>query len=113
MKFDQIQYKRPDFDQDLQSLNQYLDTLENAENSEEFFDAHKKYEDKMAQFAEMYTIAYIRNSIDTRDEFYEKEVEAFDQIIPKFSQVGNRLQNIRLTSKFRKEFEDRYGSNIT
>src|SRR5574344_1079667 len=113
MKFKDLQYKRPDFDQDLQSLNQYLDTLENAENSEEFFDAHKKYEDKMAQFAEMYTIAYIRNSIDTRDEFYEKEVEAFDQIIPKFSQVGNRLQNIRLTSKFRKEFEDKYGSNIT
>lgn len=113
MKFDQIKYERPDFDMVISKINSEIEKLENARTSNEFFDTLREIENINNEFFEMYTLAYIRNSIDTRDEFYEKEVEAFDEILPRFSELRNKLQNIRLNSKFREEFEEKFGATIT
>lgn len=113
MKFEEIKYERPDFEEILSELSDLLDKAETAESSEVYFEALKDFEDVSSKFSEMSIIAYIRNSIDTRDEFYEKEIEAFDEISPKFSQLGNRLQNIRLASPYRSEFEEKYGTTLS
>lgn len=113
MKFNELLYNRPDFDKSLKLIDEKINKLEEAENLDDFLKFHKEIEDIQAEFYEMYTIAYIRNSIDTRDEFYEKEVEAFDNIIPQYSQLRNKLQKVRLNSKFRPDFEEKYGKNIT
>lgn len=113
MKFRELEYTRPDFDSLLNELNEKLDLIENAKTSDEYLKLLHEVDTMIEDFSEAANIAYIRNTIDTRDEFYEKEVEVFDEIFPKFSQFSNKLQNIRLKSPFRKDFEEKYGKNIT
>lgn len=113
MKFNELEYKRPDFDKTIEGIDHQLDLAENAQTFDEYLQAFVEIE-KIAEYVmSMGTIAYIRNTIDTRDEFYEKEVEAFDEFYPRLAQVNNRLQNIRLNSQFRNAFEEKFGKTIT
>ncbi len=113
MKFKDIEYKRPDFEEYFKTINDKLDSLEKTDSEEEFFNILNEIEEEGKKFSQAYNISYIRNSINTRDEFYEKEVEAFDEVLPRAHELSNKLQRIRLNSKFREEFERRFGTNIT
>ena len=112
MKFNELEYNRPDFDKTIEDLNSKLDLAEKSDNLDEYLQALVEYEEIMEVVLSMGTISYIRNTINTRDEFYEKEVEAFDEFYPRLSQVNNRLQNIRLKSEFRSAYEEQFGKNI-
>lgn len=112
MKFNELEYKRPDYDKTIENLNYKLDSAKNAETLDEYLQSLVEYEEIIEEVLSMGTISYIRNSIDTRDEFYEKEVESFDEFYPRLSQVNNRLQNIRLNSEFRAAYEGQFGKNI-
>lgn len=113
MKFKDLNYQRPYFDQIIKDLNSLLDKLEKSESKEIFFETYKKIDEMFKDFWEIYNIAYIRNTIDTQDEFYDKEIEAFNENLPKFDQVNHRLQSIRLNSIYRKDFEEKFGKMIT
>lgn len=113
MKFKDLQYKRPDFDGLIKNLNSMLDKLENAENEASFFDAYKDIEETTKTFDELFTIASIRNTINTKDEFYDKEMQAFYENFPRVEEVLHRLKNIRLSSKYRGKFEEKFGKTIT
>lgn len=112
MKFNELEYKRPDYDKTIEDLNSKLDLAEKAETLDEYLQALVEYEEIIEVVLSMGTISYIRNSINTRDEFYEKEVESFDEFYPRLAQVNNRLQNIRLNSEFRAAYEEQFGKNI-
>lgn len=113
MKFKDLEYKRPDFDKLIDQNNDYLDKLENAKSSDEFLKIHEQLEELNKNFSEMTTIANIRNSINTQDEFYDKEMNVIYENLPRFDEVKNRLQKIRLESPYRKDFEKEYGDVIT
>lgn len=113
MKFNEIKYESPDFEGLLKLMKTKLDELENANSKEEYFALLKDISDKSAEFEEQYVLAYIRNTINKKDEFYEKEIEMFDEQLPKFSELDNRLKNIRLGSKFRADFEKEFGKMVT
>lgn len=113
MKFQDIKYTRPNFDELLKQLNDLVDKMANASSSEEFFDFHKQITQKSMEYQEMYTLASIRNTINTKDAFYEEEMKLFIENSPRFEEVENKLQNARLVSPYRKEFEDKYGKMIT
>ena len=113
MKFKDLKYQRPDFDKMVAEISSLLDRLEGAKSKEEFFDTHKEIEDEFSEYEEFSTIAYIRNTINTRDEFYDTEMNAFYDNGPRFDELNHRLMGIRLESPFRKDFEDKYGKTIT
>ncbi len=57
----------------------------------------------------MYTVASIRYSINTKDEFYSKEQDFYDENMPYFSEKTQQFENAILESKFRPELEKRLG----
>ena len=109
MKFSEMPYKRPD----AQSVKAEL-----ADLTERFKNA-KSYEEARAVFLEkeeiekdpdtMATLAYIRHSIDTRDEFYDGEIEFWDEIGPELEEYEQAWIGAMLASPFRGEFEAEYG----
>lgn len=113
MKFNELEYKRPDFESVYTELNNLLEILKNADSEEVFFETHKKISDISAKISQATNVAYVRNTIDTRDEFYEKEVEVIDEQMPNFMEINNKLQSIRLSSPYRAKFEELYGTEIT
>lgn len=113
MKFSEIKYTRPDFEKTFEYLRGLLDRLENAASKDEYFEVHKEIQEEGKKFYEMATLASIRNTVDTRDEFYDAEMKLFYENFPKMTEINNRLQNIRLKSRFRKDFEEAFGKMIT
>ncbi len=112
MKFNEMKYERPDFAKTKKEFNELLDRMEKAETSEEFFACFKEVEDKSSTFQTMYTLAYIRYTINTQDEFYSKEQEEFDKFLPEFQEISTRLSEIRLNTKFRPEIVEKFGHHI-
>lgn len=113
MKFNEIVYKRPDFDGLINEISGYLDELDTARSEEDFFASHKKINDSFLLVEELYNIVIIRNSINTKDEFYDKELECFHENMPRFDELRHRLGSIRLKSAYRKNFEEKFGKTIT
>lgn len=113
MIFSEIKYERPDFDALYKEADELVDKIEAASSKEEFFKEHEEFSKLIDLYREMSTLAYVRHTIDTRDEFYEAEQEAYDNFEPKLQEVFNKLSKVRLQSKFRKDFEETYGTTIT
>ena len=62
-----------------------------------------------SRISTLYTLVEIRNSIDTRDEFYDAEIEFWDEIGPEFEEFEQAWIDAMLVSPFRKDFEKEYG----
>ena len=109
MKFSEMPYARPDLDAVKQQFADLRTRLENAKSyaeAREIFleeETLNKHVDTAAQ------LASVRNSIDTRDKFYDEEMN-WNEAIPSCRSArtpGARLCWRRLSAR---EFEAEYGS---
>lgn len=109
MKFSQMPYTRPDKDAVLAALADFTAQLNAAQSfaeADRVFIAEDRY---AADMESEFTLASIRHSIDTRDEFYDAEADYADETLP-LLQEGVMAWNTALTkSPFRAELEAKYG----
>ena len=73
MKFSEMPYTRPNLEEIQKSGNELLEKIRSASAAEEQIDAYLAYEEMSRQVGTNCALAYVRHTIDTRDEFYEKE----------------------------------------
>jgi len=108
-KFSTLEYKRPDFEALSVLLDQMVEDVKNASSYAELKKVMARMEQSSNDFSTDCVIASIRNTLDTRDEFYEKEQEYIDEmmpvITPKFLAVDEALMN----SPFKADIEKEYG----
>lgn len=110
--FKEMEYKRPDFDATLATINDCLKKVKEAKTEAEFFDALKKCETINRELDTMSTLCYIRHSIDTRDEFYSKEQDVMDENMPRFNESFVTLNRLILESPFRDAVEKKFGKHL-
>ncbi len=112
MKFQDFPYQRPELDSFVKKFESLLDSFENADS----FDVQNVFFEQINQmredFSSMNNLCRIRHSIDTRDEFYEKENTFFDENSPTYEALNNRFYQLILNSKFRKSLEEKWGSQL-
>ena len=82
MKFSEMPYTRPDPEAVKAGLQQLTERLRNADSYEAARAVFLEKEEKEKTVDTMGTLAYIRHSIDTRNEFYDGEIEFWDEIGP-------------------------------
>lgn len=111
-KFDELEYVRPDFDKLKSELKKLTQDLKNAKSFDEAVEIYKKKDELLSAFSMQYTIAFIRHTIDTADKFYEEEKNIFDEIMPTFSPLIVGFADALINSKFRAEFENRFGYKL-
>lgn len=58
----------------------------------------------------MQQIAYIRHTINTKDEFYNAENDYMDEIGPKLQELSHQVNTALLKSPYRAELERHYGA---
>ena len=109
MKFSEMIYTRPDPDAVKAGMSSLTDRLKAAKSYEEARAVFLEFEESGKTVDTMGTLAYIRHSIDTRDEFYDKEIEFWDEIQPELEEYRQAWLDAMLTSPFRKDFEQEYG----
>ena len=109
MKFEEMQYRRPDVEALKGQLADLTWRLEQAETYAQAKAAFLEEEKLSRSLSTMNNLAYVRHSIDTRDAFYDGEMKFLNQAGPELQEYGQQWTRAMLRSKFRPEFTAEYG----
>ncbi|MDP2425172.1 MAG: M3 family oligoendopeptidase [Candidatus Izemoplasmatales bacterium] len=110
MKFKDFPYVRPDLELIKSAMEAELAVIGSGASLEEELQSIKRVfalNDKLSTQAQLVSI---RNSINTTDEFYEKEQEFFDENIPNLQQYEHQFIAKLLVSPNRASLEKELGS---
>ena len=110
MKFSEMPYSRPDMEVLAAATTQTLEAMKAAPNAAGQIVAYDAYEKKMQTAGTMQQIAYIRHTINTKDEFYNAENDYMDEIGPKLQELSHQVNTALLESPYRAELERHYGA---
>jgi M3 family oligoendopeptidase len=112
MKFSEFKYERLDLEKFKKSLDELLGLINTGLDLKTEIDAIHKIFDIFDEAMTLGVLVSIRNSVDTKDEFYEKEQEFFDENSPVLQQYQQMLFLKALESKNREGLEKEFGSLI-
>ncbi len=110
MKFEDYEYKRPDLEAFQEKISRLLEKIGSDIPAEEESSAINRIFALNDEISSMGTLASIRNSLDTKDDFYQDEKDFFDENGPKLQAYENLFSKRLLTSKNREALEDEFGS---
>ena len=111
-KFSTLEYRRPDLDQLKKQLAEWKAAVENAGSYEELRAIFLQRDRVFCELNTQCTLAYVRNTLDTRDEFYEKEVDYLDEAGPLLEQADVAFNEAVAGSRFRPELEKEFGKQL-
>ena len=109
MKFSEMPYERPDLDKVKRELGDLTGRLKAAKSYEEARAVFLEKEAAERHVDTLATLASIRNSIDTRDEFYDGEMNFWNAAGPELEEYTKAWTAAMLASPFRKDFAAEYG----
>lgn len=110
MKFSEMPYVRPDMEKVKAELNACAEKIRTASSAEAQIAAFDEASELSRDLMTTSSIAYVRNTINTADKFYDAEREFFDQAGPELEESLQAINIALLDSPFRKELEAHYGS---
>ncbi|MCL2498782.1 MAG: M3 family oligoendopeptidase [Defluviitaleaceae bacterium] len=110
MKFSQMPYTRPAFEDVQAQMQELLQRFKAAASAEEAFAAYKAYDDANKEFFSMYVIGYVRNTLDTTDTFYDAEKAYYDEMVPKLQPLTQAYTQALLDSPYRADMEKAWGT---
>ena len=103
-------YIRPEYEQTNTKMKILLQAFKEAKNAGECFAAYKEIDSYMRHIRSMFSLAFIRHSLDTNDEYYAKEKEYIDETEPKLTEAVQEIKYALIESPFRKELEAAWGT---
>ena len=110
-KFKDLPYERPDVNRVMQELQACIEKFAGAADFEQAHAAFSERAQIMSHVETMHTIAYIRNTVNMKDAFYDGEIAFFNETIPQLTPVEQQWLGEIVKSPFRPELEKRYGSH--
>ena len=109
MKFSDFKYERPNYEK---SKNQIIEIINNIENSKTYKEQRKNIDNLNSirnNIETMSTLCSIRHSINTEDEFYEKEKAYWDEYSPLYEEVNSLFYKAVVNSKFKEDIQKDFG----
>ena len=110
MRFSEMPYERPELEAFKGQLTEFTARLKEAESYDKAKAVFLEKEEADRHVETLCTLASIRNSIDTRDEFYDGEMNFWNAAIPELEEYEQAWKLAMLESPFRKDFESEYGN---
>lgn len=108
-KFSTLEYKRPDFKAVEDFAVSVTAAIEKAASYEELKKLMAEVEEQSNHLETMFTIAFIRHTLDTRDEFYEKEEEYLNDTLPTVMPKLLAINEAIMNSPFKEDIIKEYG----
>ena len=109
MKFNEYKYEHLDLEKIKKEFSGLIESFEKAENVEGQIIALDEIIKLRNHIETMQTLVSVRHSIDTNDEFYDKENEYMDEISPILFGFTNDFYKALVNSKFKDELVQKYG----
>ena len=109
MNFNDYKYERIDIDAVKKQFEKLIESFSKADSAEKQSKIMDEVINLRNHIDTMITLVSIRHSINTADDFYDKENDYCDEISPLLYGFTTDFYKALVTSKFRKELEDKYG----
>ena len=109
MKFSEMPYERPDL---ATVKQQFADLLAELQAAPDYAAAREVFlrEQTLSKHIDtLANLASVRNTIDTRDKFYDEEMNFWNEALPQLQECENAWSKAMLASPFRKDFAAEYG----
>ena len=112
LKFKDYKYERPDMDKAERLFSDLIEKFQAAESLIEQDKIMKEINHLRSEVDSMAQLVGIRNSIDTVDEFYEKEQEFIDESMPIYEGIISNYYKVLVNSKFKNQLEEKWGKQL-
>src|SRR5208283_3225085 len=106
MRFSDMVYQRPDFDKLESDFRQKINVLINSDSVERQAGVIEEINLIREDVDTAMSLARIRQTIDTRDAFYDVESSFFDKNSPRYQALIDEYYRALTTSRFRTELEN-------
>ena len=108
-KFSTLEYKRPDLEARRAKLAEWKNAAVHAESYAALRALMFEIDRETCELFTQYSIAHIRHTLDTRDEFYETEIAYLQDTLPTLSGAEVELSEAIASSPFRPDIEQEFG----
>ena len=108
-KFKDMKYERPDAEGLKSSYCELTKRLREAESYAEAKEVFLEKETLDKHVSTASTLASVRHSIDTRDEFYDNEMKFWNRFLPELQSCDQEWMSAMLDSPYRPDFTSEYG----
>ncbi len=112
MGFNEFKYERPNYEKIKEKLMGLIDKTNESNSIIEVKELINEINEIRNEIVTLGTIANIRYSINTEDEFYSKEREYWDEYDPLYNEINSEFYKVIVNSKFRLELEKEFGKQF-
>lgn len=112
MNFKDYKYERPNYKQNEESISKLIKQINEENSLDEVKKCISDINDIRNTISTMSTLASIRYTINTEDEFYEKERDYWDENMPIYDKLNSDFYKALVKNKFRSELEEIYGKQF-
>jgi M3 family oligoendopeptidase len=112
LKFEDYKYEKVDIKEFSKQFNHHIERFNESKTFQEQNDEMTKLIEMRNHFQTMATLVEIRQSIDTKDEFYDKEKNYYDEIRPIYQGLVTNYYKSLINSKFKNDLVDEWGEWI-
>ena len=111
-KFKDLKYERPDLKKVKKEFLTRIKEFKAAKTFEEADTALRGWSDAGNKVSTQCVIASVRNTCNMKDEFYDNEMKFITTAMPKMMPVMKKSTSAMIKSKFRPQFEEKYGTHM-
>lgn len=111
-KFNELEYVRPDLEAEKAFLEAQTQKLRAARSAEEVFTVLEENDARSNELMSTFTLAYVRNTLDTTDSFYEEEIAFLNNELPLLTPYSLAFSDALSESPFRPQVEERFGRQL-
>src|SRR4051812_43824826 len=112
MKFSEMNYTRPDLSKVQDDFKKLLTKFSEAQTAAEQKEALSQINTLKNEFNTYASIASVRNSINTKDSYYETEQDFFDANQPVMKDLDMKFYKALGSSRFKPELEKKFGRQL-
>ena len=112
VKFSEMPYERPDVEGLKAALEQAAKQVREAKTYQEVRKAFFDVQERQNTAFTLYSIAHVRNTIDTTDAYYDEEIRWLQEQMARMTPVNIAWEKALTESPFRKEFEAEFGKQL-
>ena len=105
MKVSEMPYKRITVEEYKELAEKIIEKIKAAESAEDLKAARDEYNKISEEVDTAASLANCRFTLNTRDEFYNAEMDYYDNAMPLFSEIENEYKKAMLESPYRAEAE--------
>ena len=110
--FSTIEYRRPDFEALAARARETARAISAAEDYAGARRAMLDWDEYSRQVDTMASVAYIRNTLNTADPFYEAEIAEIDRRLPEVTPDMLKVAEAMMDGPYREDFEKEYGKAL-